>query len=87
MIDRDYQKWHEAKSDIEDTAKKFPYFNEGDVWWCRLGANVGHEEDGKGSSFSRPVLTLKKFNQYVFWALPLSTKLKKNGLSEVSCWF
>jgi mRNA interferase MazF len=39
---------------------------------------VGDEQDGKGESFSRPILILKKFNQYVFWAIPLSSKLKKN---------
>ena len=78
MKERDYRKWHKSKSEIEKVDEVLPYFREGEVWWCRLGANVGHEEDGKGESFSRPVLILKKFNQFVFWALPLSTKLKKN---------
>jgi len=78
MAERDYKKWHRAKSKIEEIKDDSPYFKEGEIWWCRLGANVGHEEDGKGESFSRPVLILKKFNQFVFWALPLSTKVKKN---------
>jgi len=78
MTKRDYKEWHRSKSEIEEIKDDLPYFREGEVWWCRLGANVGHEEDGKGESFSRPVLILKKFNQFVFWALPLSTKLKKN---------
>ena len=42
---------------------------------CHLGANVGFEQDGIGEDFLRPVLILRKFNVYMFWALPL-TKLE-----------
>ena len=41
-----------------------------------MGANVGHEEDGKGDRFARPVLVVKKFNRQIFWGVPLSTQLK-----------
>ena len=51
-------------------------FKERDVWWCKLGVNVGDEEDGKGSNSSRPVLVLKKFSQKLFVAIPLSTQIK-----------
>lgn len=78
MTKRDYKKWHVAKGTIEEESEKLPYFHDGEIWWCRLGANVGHEEDGKGKSFSRPVIILKKFNQFLFWAVPLSTKMKDN---------
>ena len=53
-------------------------FKEREVWWCSLGVNVGDEQDGKGSSFTRPVLVLKKFNRNVFVGIPLSTQLKEN---------
>lgn len=86
MTERDYRRWHDAKSKIEKSSENLPYFREGEIWWCRLGVNVGHEEDGKGISFSRPVLILKKFNQFLFWALPLSTKPKKNPYYfEIKC--
>ena len=42
-----------------------------------MGANVGFEQDGKGEKFARPVLIFKKFNNEIFWALPLSTKIKE----------
>ena len=41
-----------------------------------LGKNVGFEQNGSGKSFSRPVLIIKKFNNHMFWAIPLSTKQK-----------
>ncbi len=40
--------------------------------------NVGFEIDGKRDDFSRPAVILKKYNEYSFLALPLSTVEKKN---------
>lgn len=35
------------------------YFREGEIWLVNLGANVGHEEEGKNDNFERPILVLK----------------------------
>ena len=43
---------------------------------CRLGRNVGIEMNGGADDFSRPVVIIKKFNNGMFWAVPLSTKQK-----------
>jgi mRNA interferase MazF len=43
---------------------------------CTLGKNLGREQDGGSNDFSRPVLIVKKFNNEMFWAVPLSTKQK-----------
>lgn len=51
---------------------------EGEVYWCSLGENVGDEENGKGDSFRRPILIIKKFNNHLVWGIPMSTKLKQN---------
>ena len=76
---KDFKKWHSQKEYIHyQPIESGLYFKEGDIWWARLGANVGFEQDGKGESFSRPVLIIKKFNQHVFWAIPLSSKIKDN---------
>ena len=52
------------------------FFSEAEVWFCHLGENVGVEQDGKGNEFLRPVIILKKFNEQMFWAVPL-TSLQK----------
>ena len=41
-----------------------------------LGKNIGYEQNGSGSNFSRPMLIVKKFNNHMFWCIPLSTKQK-----------
>lgn len=60
-----------------------PFFHEREIWFCYLGANVGFEQDGTGEDFLRPVLILRKFNKYMFWALPLTKpKIKMNNKKE-----
>ena len=73
---KDFEKWHKKKTDIDNSSKRL-FFHEREIWWCSLGVNVGFEQDGKGEEFTRPVLIFKKFNNEVFWALPISTRIKK----------
>ena len=73
---KDFKKWHNAKTEIDNSPRRL-FFHEREVWWCSLGVNVGFEQDGKGEKFTRPILVFKKFNNEVFWALPLSTRIKK----------
>ena len=54
--------------------KLFP--NTSEFWMCSLGRNIGFEQNGGGNNFSRPVLVAKKFNNQMFWIIPLSTKQK-----------
>lgn len=74
---RDYPKWHELKSELNDR-DGLPTFQQQQVWWCNIGANIGHEEDGKNELFSRPVLVVKKYNRQLFLGVPLSTQVKEN---------
>jgi mRNA interferase MazF len=61
-----------------EAAPIYPKFEEGQIWWCYLGENIGHEENGKGDKFLRPVVILKKFNHRIFYAIPTSTQNKNN---------
>lgn len=74
---KDFRKWHDKKSGIHND-KVRPFFHEREIWWCALGENIGFEQDGKGIKFARPVVIFKKFNKEVFWAIPLSTKMKNS---------
>lgn len=74
---KDFLKWNNKKEFLHND-KERPFFHEGEVWFCSLGINVGFEQDGKGESFLRPIIIIKKFNQESFWSLPL-TKHQKKG--------
>jgi mRNA-degrading endonuclease toxin of MazEF toxin-antitoxin module len=78
-MNKDFDSWHKLKSKIQAN-KSLPSFEEREVWWCSIGANVGVEEDGKNEMFSRPVLIIRKFNHTMFWGVPLTTA-KKEDLS------
>ena len=75
-MEKNFDSWHHRKTTIERDGKPRVFFHEREVWLCSIGLNVGFEQDGRGERFSRPVLVFKKFNKEVFWALPLSTKIK-----------
>ena len=75
MFKKDFKKWHDQKSSV-DCIEKRPFFHEKEIWLCHLGINVGFEQDGKGDDFLRPIVIIRKFNNEIFWALPL-TKLSK----------
>lgn len=74
----EFDSWNELKKKIDaqnDVLLKFPKV--GEVWMSSLGRNIGFEQNGSGDNFSRPVVIIKKFNNHMFWAIPLSTKQKK----------
>lgn len=75
---KDFQKWHSKKTDINDIARP-PFFHEREIWFCYLGANVGFEQDGNKEEFLRPILVFRKFNNEIFWAIPLTKSQKKNS--------
>ena len=72
---KDFQKWHHKKEHL-DSVEKRPFFHEREIWFCHFGVNVGYEQDGSGDDFLRPVLIVRKFNNEIFWGVPL-TKTKK----------
>lgn len=76
MIKR-FLEWIQNKSNI-DLKPRGKIIHICEVYWCSLGENIGDEENGKGDTFRRPVLVIKKFNNNIFWGLPMSTKLKDN---------
>ena len=74
---KDFNLWNELKKKIDEKdtlLDKFP--KEGEIWMADVGLNIGYEQNGSGDNFSRPMLIIKKFNNHMFWAVPLSTKQK-----------
>ena len=74
---KDFNRWNELKKKIDainGILDNFP--KEGEVWMSDVGLNIGYEQNGSEDNFSRPMLIVKKFNNHMFWAVPLSTKQK-----------
>ncbi len=54
-MQKDFQKWHGLKKELHEQAG-VALFQEREIWWCSLGANIGFEQDGGGEHFEQPVL-------------------------------
>ncbi len=72
---KDFKIWHNKKSTIDEKEVRV-FFHEREIWFSHLGTNVGFEQDGKGENFGRPVIVFRKFNNEVFWGIPLTTRNK-----------
>lgn len=77
-ITKDFLGWAKLKATLQKS-DTLPFFYEREIWWIAIGHNVGFEQDGKGNKYARPVLVARKFNEFLFWGIPL-TSTKKNGV-------
>ena len=72
---KDFDGWIEKKKEL-DAKVKPPFFNEGQVWWCSIGVNVGYEIFGKSHAYTRPVVIIRKYSRETFLGLPMTSKRK-----------
>lgn len=73
---KDFDQWNELKKRT-NRKKNYPFFREREIFYTRIGYNVGYEQDGKGPCGLRPVIVYKKFNKQIFWGIPLSRVAKR----------
>ncbi len=84
-IEKNFKGWASEKEKIHHDIKESKiYFHQQEIWWSQCGVNIGSEQDGKGDEFSRPVLILKKMSRHMFWAVPISTKIKEHNQYYIS---
>ena len=73
----EFDLWNEVKKTTN--LKNYPiYFKERDIFFIRIGKNIGFEQNGKGEYFLRPVLILRKFNKFFFIGVPLTSQAKED---------
>ena len=72
-----FDEWNEIKKRTNQAHKQL-FFKERDIFYAKLGENIGYEQNGKGDKFQRPVVVLKKYNQDFFLGVPL-TSVPKTG--------
>ena len=69
-----YDDWNEVKKTV--AGLKALYSHEREIFYAKIGENIGFEQSGKGDNYERPVLIVKKFNNRIFFGVPLSTTNK-----------
>ena len=73
-----FLEWFGLKRTLHEADAEPPMFNDGEIWWCAMGENVGIEVNGKDKPFSRPIFIYKKLSRQGFMGIPLTTS-KKTG--------
>lgn len=72
-----YDEWNEVKKKVTSKSNNVG-FKEREIFWIRLGQNIGNEEYGKGNEFQRPILIIKKLTSNIFIGVPLTSTIKNN---------
>lgn len=73
---KDFDRWNIQKKITDNTENKNT-FHEREIWFIKVGENVGFEQNGKGEEFLRPVIVYKKFSKNVFLGIPLTKAIKE----------
>lgn len=73
-----FDEWNKVKKETENIAEEV-YFKERDIFWTRIGENVGFEQNGKGNEFQRPILVVKKYTNDMFLGVSLSTTFREGS--------
>ena len=75
---KDFDNWNEVKK-LTNNEKLIRNFKEREIFYMKMGQNIGFEQNGKGKNFVRPVIILKKFNKNMFFGVPLSSQEKEGS--------
>ena len=67
-----FDEWNELKKKTNKDNIFSVGFKEREIFNAKIGQNIGFEQNGVGNKFIRPIVILKKFNNSLFYAVPLS---------------
>lgn len=72
-----FNQWNEVKKKTEDNKRKLG-IKPRDIFWAKIGQNIGSEEYGKNDNFARPITIIRKLTHDLFIGIPLTSTIKDN---------
>jgi len=73
----EFDKWNEIKKETQKINTKVT-IKPREIWWVKIGYNVGSEEYGKDKYFTRPVIVVKQLSSDLFVGIPTTTAIKQD---------
>ncbi|MBZ7987617.1 type II toxin-antitoxin system PemK/MazF family toxin [Campylobacter canadensis] len=74
-----YDEWNEIKKKTHNNTNKYKNIKVGEVYWVKVGLNIGNEVYGKGKDYARLVLVINKLfdsaGNRLFLGVPLSSRI------------
>ncbi len=72
-----YDEWNEVKKSTQEKHRKLG-IKPREIFWLKIGHNLGSEEYGKGKDFARPVIIVRRLTSDLFIGIPITTTIKNN---------
>lgn len=72
-----FDEWNEVKK-VTSLNKRKLGIKPREIFWVKIGHNIGSEEYGKDRDFVRPVIIIKRLTSDLFIGIPLTSRLKNN---------
>jgi mRNA interferase MazF len=72
-----YDEWNEVKKVTSKNNIKLG-IKPREIFWLKIGQNIGNEEYGKGENFARPVIVIRKLTSDLFIGIPTTTNAKND---------
>lgn len=73
--EKDFNNWNLEKKLTHLSNKRITFY-EREIWWAKIGVNIGVEIDGKHELSLRPVILLRKFNKDMVLIVPTTGNQK-----------
>jgi mRNA interferase MazF len=77
-MEKDFDGWNGKKKETHGEEARLYTVRE--IWWCRLGVNVGTEQDGRGEWYVRPCVIMRGFGPDACLVAPLTTSAREHQL-------
>ena len=77
-MDKKFDEWNEIKKKTDSINRKIG-LKPREIYWVKVGENVGYEQSGKGDEFLRPVIIVRQLNKYLFLGIPTSTTFREES--------
>ena len=77
-MDNVYDVWNSVKKKTEKSHRKLG-IKPREIFWLKIGKNIGHEEYGKGQEFVRPVIIIRQLTADLFIGVPTTTTKKEDN--------
>lgn len=75
---QNFDRWNEIK---KETQKKdfILTIKKREIYWAKIGLNIGNEQYGKGKDFVRPIIIIRQLTSDLFIGVPTTTSIKDDS--------
>ena len=74
----EFDKWNEVKKVTQNKERRLT-IKPREIFWLKIGQNIGSEEFGKGKDFLRPVIIVRQLTSDLFIGIPTTTTIKDSN--------